>query len=301
MRIIPFVLLMSFSMFAHAFTAPCMTNPFSKQLEGLLQPIAIFGEPDRRTEEAYARENGMTQAEVEKRYAATGMLKCGPARLTANLVLTNNLILTSAHAFFDQKTCRKISNPKSCKFFVRNAIGTREFKIKGLESIGSNCPNNFEKTDDWAILRLTEDVAGVTPYSIDGKPSGAIDDNQKVVSINAVNLDLYTSGRKENDETKTIGNCTARKVYRTDGDPIYFSSDCDNSPGGSGGAILRTSDSIPVLTGITRGSTESEDQVKAGKKRGVANSGDFAEAKWAAYHIPIRGKLLNALLQSAQN
>lgn len=75
----------------------------------LADPVGIFGEDDRRTEEKYARENKMSLSQVQNRYAATGILTCEGSELTANLTLVNNLIVTSAHGFFNEVSCKQRS------------------------------------------------------------------------------------------------------------------------------------------------------------------------------------------------
>jgi hypothetical protein len=82
---------------------PCIGGQFKGKSSALVQPVGIFGDPDRRTEEQFAHENGIPLAEVQAHYAATGILTCGQRELTANLVLVNDLIVTSAHGFLSVK------------------------------------------------------------------------------------------------------------------------------------------------------------------------------------------------------
>lgn len=101
-------------------------------------------------------------------------------------------------------------------------------------------------------------------------------------------------------KTKSISNCTAHHIYRREGIPTIFSSDCDFSEGSSGGAILKEVSSSPVLLGISKGSNEMSDQLERSIRLGKANSGPFVEKVWAAYHIPLHGEFLKAALSAAQ-
>jgi hypothetical protein len=136
----------------------------------IMQPIAVFGADDRRTEDAYARESGMSVAEVQKRYAANGRLICDKLTSNANLALVNDLIVTSAHAFFQSEHCKKRSTPKNCSFEVRVGNSLRKTKVKSIESIGFTCGKNSSTRqsvdDDWAVLRLEDDLNGIVPFSI---------------------------------------------------------------------------------------------------------------------------------------
>lgn len=292
-----FIVLWSVQIFAFP-GAPCINKQLKDKLNPLIQPVGIFGDPDRRTEEQFAQENGMTVPEVQKRYAATGKLICAQSQLTANLVLVNNLIVTSAHAFFNFDTCAKNNDPKSCKFVVQIGNKTIESKVDNLEAIGYRCPGKLSRADDWAVLRLSNGIEGVDPYSVNANAS--IDDDQKVTSVNGINRDFYVGNRRMGDHVKSIGKCAAHKVYRDNGDPIYFSSDCDGSSGSSGAAILKDSGKTPVLLGVTSNSKETAEQQSSALRRGRSNSGDFDETRWAAYHIPVRGDFLGAVLRAAQ-
>lgn len=257
--------------------------------------VAIFGDDDRRTEEQYARENNMTLAEVQNRYAATGVLTCDRSELTANLTLSNDLIVTSAHGFWGGD-CEKLTKPSACTFTIKIGKVTKKARVKGLVAAGYSCPILPAKADDWAILRLETAIEGVQPYAV---ARDLVEEGASAVHVSAITTDGFKDGVRLPRLTKSIGNCTVHKLYR----PYVtratiFSSDCDFAAGGSGGAVLHESSSGPKLVGVSKGSNERDDQLYNALRVGKAISGPFIERDWAAYHVPLHYEFLEALLKT---
>jgi hypothetical protein len=284
---------------AHAFTAsPCIRRDLNCRFGDLLKPVGIFGIPDRRTEKEWAEENGMKLNDVQKRYAATGTLKCKNLQLSADLVMVDDIIVTSSHIFKDKKTCAKVEDPKNCKFMVKVGNEMQTVNLGAIIDDGfKNCPP--KPSDDWAIVRLKKKIKGISPYAVDA--SQEISSNQTVSSVTALNFDLYRNKKRLPVETKTIGKCTSAHIYMVESEAGLFSTDCDGSEGQSGGAILNDDPhGPPVLLGIHRSVSETEQQLKSAIARGEANAGDFDEDHWANRHVALRGQFLKSLLEAVQ-
>jgi hypothetical protein len=267
------------------------------------QPIAVFGADDRRTEEAYARENGMSVAEVQKRYAANGRLICDKAILNANLVLVNDLIVTSAHAFSSSEYCKKRSTPKNCSFEARLGAVKIRIGVSRLESIGFRCEKtSTEKqsmVDDWAVLRLKNELKGIVPFSISNGES--MKGNSTVTAVSSINVDFFPNGKQASQFVKSIGSCLIHKLYRKSGDVVFFSSDCDGAEGSSGSALLDDSSSTaPVLLGILQGGNETGEQLTSAVRTKSPNTAEFAEDKWASYGVPLQGEFLKGVLAAVR-
>jgi hypothetical protein len=283
-----------FSPPAHTISAAPPLHQTTKQ--PLAETVAIVGEPDRRTEEEWATEHKMTLTDVQDRYAATGILSCKKLELSADLAMVDDVIVTSAHVFRDMKTCKKIEDPKDCKFTIK--VGDQK-QTSGLAAIIAqgfvNCPK--KPSDDWAIVRLSKKVKGVSPYVVD--PIQEIDINQEVTSVTALNIDLYRDKVRLPMHTKTMGRCLSAFIYRVAGEAGLFSSECDGGEGQSGGAILNDDfKGPPVLLGIHRGVSETEMELHQALTRGEANKRDFDEDHWANRHVALRGTFLKTLLDA---
>jgi hypothetical protein len=126
-----------------------------------------------------------------------------------------------------------------------------------------------------------------------------VDEDESITAVNGINSDFYWDGRKIDDHVKSIGRCAVGRVYRDNGDPFYFSSDCDISPGSSGGAALKDSGKSLIVLGVVGSSTEKPEQFGAALRRGRPNSGDFNKINWASFYIPVCGDFLRSVLRAA--
>lgn len=282
---------------AFAFPDIPSTSKHPQTQEPRIDPIAIFGDDDRRTEEQYARENNMTLAEVQDRYAATGVLTCDNSEVSASLTLANNVAVTAAHAFANSSTCEIKSQPRRCKFTATIGRVKKVVRVSKLVATGFKCPQKPTNAEDWAVLKLERGLIGVRPYLVENQ---LIEVDAKVTSVSAISNDVFQSGRAIPYYSKTIGNCTAFKIYQSNGDPTIFSSDCDVAGGASGGAILKDGSSWPALLGIHKMTSETREQLAEAIRSGKANSGSFVEREWAAFHVPLQGEFLKAVLSAAQ-
>jgi len=138
------------------------------------------GEDPRKTYEEWARTEEWAKKSqkpvdaVYEKYAATGRLVCPPVfPTTANLVIKNDVIVTTAHSFYDEKgEARFKTSPYTCKFYVMKKPGDQdpneiyEVDLSTLE-VGKKNGKQFNDRDDWAVAKLKRKVVGVEPYQVD--------------------------------------------------------------------------------------------------------------------------------------
>lgn len=249
--------------------------------------ITIDGE-SRLTEEQVAKKHGLPVAEVKKKFAASGTLECsdhrGPFKVTAQLVGQNDIIVDSA-------TCLKRVGPEQCTFKAHDgeraitravqAVAMGEWRCE----LGAN-----KKAADWAVLKLSSPITTIAPYEL-----GATTDiraSADVMLVAAQSSDFYLGGRLRLN-LKTIDDCSIKHTFFLAGRLALLGTNCDTSPGASGGALLaRSSAGPPRLLGIGVGHLGKSDLPK---RRNAPQDGRFAEGTWSAYAIPLVGEFRDAL------
>lgn len=206
--------------------APCNRTSFKE----IRQLTNYFGSRDpRRTVNQYAAEKGLSVAQVEKQFSATGKITCpGAESGTAQLVGRNNLITTAGHIFYD-RNCHP-ANLNLCYF--QTVFGKKvKVKIKPSTAKIASClglsPNS---KDDWAILELEKPIKSATPYLVPTAP----------VSFTPGDRITEVSGQSDNFPHKApnIGECSVRAVGLSSYPNIPYVTDCSNGNGSSGSAQL---------------------------------------------------------------
>src|SRR5215469_4261747 len=66
-------------------------------------PVVVFGPEARLSIQDFATRNHLDAASVARNHAASGVIHCGIARGAGQLTLTDNVITTAAHVFFDER------------------------------------------------------------------------------------------------------------------------------------------------------------------------------------------------------
>lgn len=185
-----------------------------------------IGEENRATLPDYARNLGIAAAALDKRYGATGLLQCGGTVGTAQLTVKANVITTAAHVLFN-RSGRPRSDLSTCRFKIRTGAGWRQYRIEpDSVQCGSRKPYSNSGVKDWAVMRLSEPVAGVRPYQIGSRGAGAVD-------FLAHDHDNWSPKR-----TKSIENCRIRGGGPSAGGVREIQFDCDTGNGASGAALL---------------------------------------------------------------
>ncbi|HET6379281.1 MAG TPA: serine protease [Methylocella sp.] len=205
------------------------------------QPIVVFGKNSRRTLEEFAAAQKLDASELRSRFSGSGLIECGEAHGAGQLTLSNNLITTAAHVFFDE---RGLPRAKTCFFSMENH--GKEIKVPvDLGSIiaGSTNPYAISAVHDWAVARLIHPIEGATPYSLaDGAGR-----NMPVEFVARGHID-WGDGKKLSME-----KCKLRDQLETGAEGTReFSFDCETGDGASGGAVVM-GDNKPVIGAILVG------------------------------------------------
>lgn len=185
-----------------------------------------FIDGDRRESlEAFAARRGLQRSQLA-RYAATGVVRCGTAVGTAQLVLSPDVIATAAHNLFDPQ-----GNPRGagddCRFETVVAGERQAFPLDIAHvTAGSSAPYGNPAIADWAVARLKRPVAGASPYAL-----------AAAVAVPAP-IVLLAAARADGSAAFSIEDCTAHAVTNTASGMRELAVDCSGESGTSGAAFL---------------------------------------------------------------
>ncbi len=276
----------------------CIRSAFSDNYRDLIHQVAVIDENGRRTEEEYAREKSLPLTSVQNRFAATGVLKCGSSRYTAQLTGANDVITTAAHSLVDSKTCRKKSNPENCTFTVKVGESEQVSKVTRLAGIGTQCPEIPQAYEDWAVMKIDPPIRDVNPYDL--PTSDEITEGDKVTSVSGGARDFTRVNPRtgQREMVKSIEDCNVKVVtsFRL---PANFDSNCDAAQGNSGGSLLKNNGGRDVLIGITTGGHETQQQIDNAVRTGRPSTGRYKAGVWATVHVPLNDEFLRIARSAA--
>ncbi len=229
-----------------AFSAPLMPEVSTPPAVTDVVPIVVFGKNSRRSIEEFAAENRLDPAVLHRTYAASGLIECGNLHGAGQLTLTDQVITTAAHVFFDEKG---VPTAKSCVFVLEKGEKNQIAVPIDLSSIvaGSTDPYAVAEVHDWAVARLTRPVEGVLPYGIADAPSA----ESPVEFVARGHID-WGEGHRLSIEKCHLHNQLAVGKEGT----REFAFDCDTGDGASGGAVLAQS-TKPEITAVLVGWTSN--------------------------------------------
>jgi hypothetical protein len=184
--------------------------------------VAVQMEQDRRaTPDDFAKRQGMARAELQRRFGATGLVRCGSAVGTAQLTLRNDLITTAAHVLIGPDGAPR----RGCRFEPKLGASAVAIDMASLKA-GSRRPLAEPATRDWAVARLAAPVAGAVPYRL--APASAL----------PASVTMFAGG---NHSPTAMGaeECRARHVISTATTGVReVAIDCSAAPGSSGAAVM---------------------------------------------------------------
>lgn len=222
-------LLVSFPGLPRAHAAPLATlAPLPPPPAPLhLVPVVVFGQDARRAPQAFAREHDLDPVEVTRDHAASGLIICGNAHGAGQLTLTDEVVTTAAHVFFDENGLPRAA---SCSF--QAVVNGRDVAVPvDLGSIvaGSTNPYAVAPAEDWAVARLRRPIAGIKPYGI----ATDIHEQEPITFVARGHIDW---GQAKN---LSMQDCTLHdQLSASRLGPREFSFDCDTGDGASGGALM---------------------------------------------------------------
>lgn len=230
----------------------------------MISSVSMFGEDERRTEQQFARQRNMTLGAVQNRYAASGAITCrgfGTGRRKRSIVYAsgqltarNDIITTTAHTIIG-RDARPLGNLENCDFETTiNGRKVRSSLTRDYFS-GFRDPNDANFAGfDWAVIRL-KDPLPVEPYPVvdDLTPLFRWLEVANVTKVANFNFDNWGISRAR---TKSLAECVIKpEIVAWSSGVRGIRTDCDISPGNSGGAVLSELSGRPALIGIMVGTT----------------------------------------------
>jgi hypothetical protein len=111
--------------------------------------------------------------------------------------------------------------------------------------------------NDWAIVRLSEPIAGVSPFPPDTAKVAAGD---KLIVVSA-----HPDGVDVPPEIPVVQGCAVRRAPVSSGPTSFYRTDCDATPASSGGMhLFRGADGALRFRGMTISTGPSADTALAG-------------------------------------
>lgn len=195
--------------------------------EAEVTPVVVFGRNSRRSVEEFAKEQKLDASELRRKFSASGLIECGAAHGAGQLTLTDDLITTAAHVFFDEKGAPRA---KTCDFVIESN-GSQIRTPIDLKTIvaGSTDPYAIDAVHDWAVARLKHRIEGVTPYGLADSPHP----NEPIEFVARGHID-WGDGRRLSMEKCALHDQLAVGQEGT----REFSFDCETGDGASGGALM---------------------------------------------------------------
>ena len=232
--------------------------------------------------------------EEQRRYAATGTLWCHGRDWGSAQVTRQPDVLTSAgHNFIDPKTCMKRADASDCSFIVEAAGEVASYQLQTVEDgLTDNCPSS-DRGDDWAVIKLTNNVQGVTPYIVSEDRIRGLRFAGKLTFVAHSNdfFDLDTTGEKIIEHPKFQIDCAFLSIYPEG----LIGTSCGSGSGASGGSCLDGTNQTS-LVGVIVASTQSyQDEAKVIQSLSAPDINHYDPMKWATQCKPILGNFLKAL------
>jgi len=187
--------------------------------------ILIDGD-DRLAPLDFARANGLTPVQLQTRFGATGIVRCGAATGTAQLVGSNNVIVTAAHVLLDENGRRRAEG-SDCTFVINAGDQRQEIALVLDEAItGASAPYAEPAVRDWAVVPLAASAYGARPYHL-------------ATTLDVPSAIVLSSAARASGEWASLERCQARNVTAQTNDGLReVAIDCDAEGGTSGSAIL---------------------------------------------------------------
>ena len=221
------VALASFSTVSSLTAAPFAPIAARSEQAAPIVPVVTFGSDARRIPQIFAEEHHLPPTEVISSHSASGLIQCGNAHGAGQLTLTDDVITTAAHVFYDENGM--LRSP-SCTFDV--IVNGNEMLVPvDLGSIvaGSTKPYDVVVTHDWAVARLTHAVSGAKPYGI----ATDVHADEHVTFVARGHIDWGEAKRL------SMQDCLLHDKLSDGAEGTReFSFDCDTGDGASGGALM---------------------------------------------------------------
>ena len=207
------------------FEAEPLTSP------PLATPVVVFGADARATIENFAIQRRLDPTALRRRYAGTGIVRCGASHGSGQLTVADDVITTAAHVFYDRNGALR-GDSAHCRFIIDTGgqeISTA-IEVKSL-IVGSTNPYNEDAVNDWAVAKLARPVREAEPYPL--APENRESAQTPVLYVARGAID-WQAGQKA-----SMQDCRLRDdlVNGAEG-TREFSFDCAAGVGGSGSGLF---------------------------------------------------------------
>ncbi len=216
----------------------------------------IIGADDRGALDVLGPKLGLSAAEIARIRQVSGHVACfgaQPVLASGALFLTDDLVLTAAHPFFeDGKRASKC-------FFRAQAPGSDWMPLKtdAANARFGAVPPKPGSNNDWAVVRLARPIADAAPFPPAATRPRAGD---KLIVLTAHPADMTAT----DPAMPVVRGCTVRRVPVSTAATNFFRSDCDAAGGASGGMHLARVDGALVFRAITISTGPWRDPALAG-------------------------------------
>ena len=218
-----------------SFAAPVWLPPLPRAADSAsgnpaIVPVVVFGPEARQAPMAFAQSHKLDPAEVSRGHVASGLIQCGNAHGAGQLTLTDDVVTTAAHVFYDENG---LPRARSCTFDLTiNGLETRVPIDLSSVVAGSTNPYDVEVAHDWAVARLSHAVIGVKPYGLADSVRD-IHDEAPVTFVARGHIDWGDA------KDLSMQDCMMHKnISKGPEGTREFSFDCDTGDGASGGALM---------------------------------------------------------------
>ena len=264
------------------------------------QLISQTGPADRNSAAVFAVPHRMTVSEVEARYSPTGDLICPHGSGTAQVTFGSDVLTTAAHMRHVDFDCRTVMSMHRCVFYLKVNGATQRYGIKKVAGAGLSCAARREAAegDDWLVLKLDRPVdPAVTPYPIPKRLVAKHIYRPAVVMV-AKSGDWPAAGVTPlRRRPRHYGDCRIH-AWPTAREQV-LQTDCDSSPGASGGSLL-SAGPAPVLLGIDSGQIGPAYSRRCNQAPLRRDRGAYQAGCWSSLFIPVTGRFARAIRRAAR-
>jgi hypothetical protein len=189
--------------------------------------VLVLGKDNRSGEQEFATSHKIEVEQLRRAHAASGIVECGDSHGAGQLTVSNDVITTAAHVFFDEQGARRA---KTCDFIVQLEGGQRRVQIDMTSIVaGARRPYATKAVHDWAVAKLTHSLDDIAPYEL--------------ATDFAVNEAIEFVARGHSDwgggTLMSFEDCHLRiQTDQMKSGPREFAFDCNTGDGASGGAVL---------------------------------------------------------------
>src|SRR6516165_309619 len=230
-----------FGISPEASALPLLEHDMARFNAAEVVPVVVFGKNSRRSVDEYAADQKLDAPELRREFTASGLVECGIAHGAGQLTLTGDVVTTAAHVLFDER-----GNPraKTCIFSIE--VDGKPVNVPlNLSTIvaGSTNPYALPAVHDWAVVRLSKPIEGVTPFTL----ADSVHPNMPVEFVARGHID-WGEGRRLSMEKCEFHDQLSVSQEGT----REFSFDCETGDGASGGAVVMEPNK-PVIGAILVG------------------------------------------------